>query len=154
MSIQLDLRCISRTFPWKSIGFAACIALAMVLWAKKMWMLAEYTCHGWWEEMGVSYLITSPLTRQSSGGRRSCFMFRENPEGRARGEKYRQSSIFDETGFSSESPDSSDYGRFIQFSTSTQSCHRHLKIGSEGTLAFNVTSQGESNEPFYNWICM
>ena len=123
---------------------------------------AEYSCNGWWEEMGTSYLITTPLSRSSTsssvggGGqhRRVCFIFRENPQFRAE-KYYRQSSNFyDETGggsvggFSSESPtsDLNFYGRFIQFSTSPDSCHRHFKLGSDGSLAFNVTSQGN------NWI--
>ncbi|CAG7824586.1 unnamed protein product [Allacma fusca] len=107
--------------------------------------IAEYSCHGWWEEMGVSYLITSPL----SGSRRFCFIFRENPQSKELGqsEKYRQSPnhFFEDATFSSESPESSDFGRVIMFSSMADSCHRNLRLGVEGSFAFNVTSQGRCN---------
>nr|CAD7428136.1 unnamed protein product [Timema monikensis] len=40
-------------------------------------VVSAYSCHGRWEDNGIHYLITTPLSRSSHGARRYCFMYRE-----------------------------------------------------------------------------
>lgn len=41
-----------------------------------MCSLAAYTCHGGWYENGTSFVVTTPLTRDSTAARRYCFVAR------------------------------------------------------------------------------
>lgn len=39
--------------------------------------VTAYTCHGGWYEDGASFVVTTPVTRDSTAARRHCFMSRE-----------------------------------------------------------------------------
>ncbi|KAH9642885.1 hypothetical protein HF086_005167 [Spodoptera exigua] len=39
----------------------------------------SYTCHGGWYENGASFVVTTPVTRDSTAARRYCFVSREQP---------------------------------------------------------------------------
>ncbi|OXA40598.1 uncharacterized protein LOC110860671 [Folsomia candida] len=115
---------------------------------------AEYACHGWWEEMGVSYLITTPLSRASTGARRYCFVFRETLEpqqNRLTLTKPRTSGGGDDPssggGGGSDGEDSApEFKRILHFSSIADSCRRNVAPGIEGALAFNVTSHGRCED--------
>ncbi|XP_053602220.1 uncharacterized protein LOC128670518 isoform X2 [Plodia interpunctella] len=40
-------------------------------------VVTAYTCHGGWYEDGASFVVTTPLTRDSTAARRYCFMSRD-----------------------------------------------------------------------------
>lgn len=42
-----------------------------------MFFILAYTCHGGWYENGVSFVVTTPVTRDSTAARRYCFMSKE-----------------------------------------------------------------------------
>lgn len=125
---------------------------------------AEYSCHGWWEEMGVSYLITTPLSRASTGARRYCFVFRETLEPQQdnlrQQQRLKKSNVVKSSsllGYPSGSADDSssssldvnpeysepEFKRILHFSSIADSCRRNVAPGIQGDLAFNVTSHGK-----------
>lgn len=78
--------------------------------------ISSYSCHGQWEENGINYLITTPLSRSSYGARRYCFIYREHVPGT------------------------------VLFSTSPDNCERSVNPGISGELIFNVTNTGKCME--------
>jgi hypothetical protein len=119
--------------------------------------------------MGVSYLITTPLSRASTGARRYCFVFREtlepNPNrltmrsGKSSSSSRYSSSNDDSSSMSQSSLDGSsisvngggaledsepEFKRILHFSSIADSCRRNVAPGIEGALAFNVTTYGKS----------
>jgi hypothetical protein len=112
---------------------------------------AEYSCHGFWEESGVSYLITTPLSRASTGARRYCFVFRETLEPLQTQGKVSSSRIISSSSEDHHHNPSSlsgeetgpEFKRILHFSSIADSCRRNVSPGIEGALAFNVTSHGE-----------
>ncbi|XP_052751265.1 uncharacterized protein LOC128200780 isoform X2 [Galleria mellonella] len=40
-------------------------------------LITAYTCHGGWYENGASFVVTTPVTRDSTAARRYCFVSRE-----------------------------------------------------------------------------
>lgn len=44
-------------------------------------IVTAYTCHGGWYEDGASFVVTTPVTRDSTAARRYCFMSRETRGG-------------------------------------------------------------------------
>lgn len=112
--------------------------------------ITEYSCHGSWEENGISYVITSPVARKSTDALRYCFIYTlsNHPmttviEG-SLGKKveppvFRVSSV------------SESYNRHIipgvtilSLSGVSESCHRHIIPGVTGNWAFNFTSNGKT----------
>lgn len=41
-------------------------------------LLLAYTCHGGWYENGASFVVTTPVTRDSTAARRYCFVSHES----------------------------------------------------------------------------
>jgi len=117
--------------------------------------------------MGVSYLITTPLSRTSTGAKRYCFVFRETLEPTqnkltmrsGKSSRYSSSSN-DDSSLSQSSLDRSsnledsepEFKRILHFSSIADSCRRNVAPGIEGALAFNVTTYGKlyCNELSYN----
>jgi hypothetical protein len=99
-------------------------------------MALEYSCHGWWEEEGINYLITTLTSRRSSleGQKRYCFIYKEVP--------LLPSSSMRKT-YLGSNDHFEDFGRIMQFSSIADSCRRDVSLGIEGFLAFNVTSKGK-----------
>ncbi|XP_072940221.1 uncharacterized protein [Epargyreus clarus] len=44
-------------------------------------LVTAYTCHGGWYENGVSFVVTTPVTRDSTAARRYCFVSRDAQAG-------------------------------------------------------------------------
>ncbi|XP_050677945.1 uncharacterized protein LOC126974451 [Leptidea sinapis] len=44
-------------------------------------LVTAYTCHGGWYENGASFVVTTPVTRDSMAARRYCFVSRETRDG-------------------------------------------------------------------------
>ncbi|XP_077285540.1 uncharacterized protein LOC143910818 [Arctopsyche grandis] len=78
--------------------------------------ITAYSCHGGWTDNGTSFLITTPLTRDSIGAKRYCFIYKESND------------------------------RTIHFTRTSENCDRNLWPGVDGALVFNVTSSGECVE--------
>lgn len=104
--------------------------------------ISEYACLGFWEELGINYLITTSTSRSSSLPRKYCFIYRDMPiplesktyQGKLK--KYQEDDI------EVFRRDDGDFGRVMQFSSIAGSCRRDVSPGIEGFLAFNVTSKG------------
>ncbi|XP_021965453.2 uncharacterized protein LOC110860669 isoform X1 [Folsomia candida] len=113
-------------------------------------VVSEYACHGWWEENGINYLITTLTSRSisSPGPRKYCFIYRDMPiplESKTYQEKLklRKKSFI---GGDDELFQDHDFQRIMQFSAILDSCSRDVSPGIEGFLAFNVTSKGRCND--------
>jgi len=109
-----------------------------------IFQILEYSCHGWWEDEGVSYLVTSPVSRATSRVTRYCFIFKEEPSV--------QSPVLTTTSFSLASHSSEpqlSFQKVILISTSEESCRRDIAPGIEGRIAFNVTGRGMC---FFFWV--
>ena len=97
--------------------------------------ITAYFCHGSWEDNGISYLIASPVSRDSVGARRFCFIYThsggesnsglsQNTEGSKRGSL-------------------SSVASMLRLSSVTESCHRNINPGVTGVWAFNLTINGK-----------
>jgi hypothetical protein len=91
-------------------------------------LLAEYSCHGSWEENGISYVIASPVARKSTDVLRYCFIYTlsNQPE---------TTVIEGSLGKKVEPP-------VLRLSGVSESCHRNIIPGVTGNWAFNFTSNG------------
>jgi hypothetical protein len=92
-------------------------------------LLAEYSCHGSWEENGISYVIASPVARKSTDVLRYCFIYTlsNQPE---------TTVIEGSLGKKVEPP-------VLRLSGVSESCHRNIIPGVTGNWAFNFTSNGK-----------
>lgn len=90
----------------------------------------EYSCHGSWEDNGISYVIASPVARKSTDALRYCFIYTlsNQPE---------TTVIEGSMGKKIEPP-------ILRLSSVSESCHRHIIPGVTGNWAFNFTSNGEN----------
>lgn len=93
----------------------------------------SYACHGSWEEDGVSYVITTPLTSTKKSTHqdttlRHCFIFQLS-------DKPEEAVIEGGLGKSSGPP-------ILRISKISESCHRDVVPGIDGNMAFNFTSNG------------
>ena len=48
---------------------------------KTLLQFPAYTCHGGWYENGASFVVTTPVTRDSTAARRYCFVSRDDARG-------------------------------------------------------------------------
>ncbi|KAL1500971.1 hypothetical protein ABEB36_006381 [Hypothenemus hampei] len=102
-----------------------------------------FDCHGSWEEDGVTYVITTQQQPTSSNARRSmhqdtiqrqCFMFQ-------------QSSHLQEPLIQGNSPKNPVTGpSYLKLSSVSESCHRHINPGVDGSWALNFTSNGTCDQ--------
>lgn len=96
-------------------------------------LFLAYACHGSWEEDGVSYVITTPLTSTKKSTHqdttlRHCFIFQLS-------DKPEEAIIEGGLGKSSGPP-------ILRISKISESCHRDVVPGIDGNMAFNFTSNG------------
>ncbi|CAH1115043.1 unnamed protein product [Psylliodes chrysocephalus] len=90
----------------------------------------SYTCHGSWEENGISYVITTPQSKKSTEAK-YCFMYKQDQV---------NSPIIE--GILIKGVDLP----VLRMSGVTESCHRHIVPGVTGNWAFNFTSNGTCQE--------
>lgn len=101
----------------------------------------SYACHGSWEEDGLSYVITTPVTssRKQTDNLRYCFMFQLSNQPQ-------QAVIEGGLGKGAGPP-------ILRMSKVTESCHRHVKPGVDGSWAFNFTSNGTCDQSASDNAC-
>ncbi|XP_060533558.1 uncharacterized protein LOC132706308 isoform X2 [Cylas formicarius] len=93
---------------------------------------SSYACHGSWEEDGVSYVITTPVSRKQPESLRFCFIYTLSNQP--------QQSVIEGGLGKGEGPP------LLRLSKVTESCHRHVKPGITGSWAFNFTSNGTCDQ--------
>ncbi|VEN51904.1 unnamed protein product, partial [Callosobruchus maculatus] len=91
-----------------------------------------YSCHGSWEENGVSYVIATPVSRKSTDSLRYCFIY-------TLANQVNPAVIEGSMGKSSGPP-------ILRLSRVSESCHRTVVPGVTGNWAFNFTSNGTCAE--------
>lgn len=91
-----------------------------------------YSCHGSWEEDGVSYVISTPVARKSTDALKYCFIYTLANQP--------QSAVIEGGLGKNVGPP------VLRLSASAESCHRHIKPGISGSWAFNFTSNGTCAE--------
>ncbi|CAH1993026.1 unnamed protein product, partial [Acanthoscelides obtectus] len=91
-----------------------------------------YTCHGSWEENGVSYVIATPVSRKSTDSSKYCFIY-------TLANQVNPAVIEGSMGKSSGPP-------ILRLSRVSESCHRTTIPGVTGNWAFNFTSNGTCAE--------
>ncbi|XP_018562626.1 uncharacterized protein LOC108904516 [Anoplophora glabripennis] len=93
--------------------------------------VSAYSCHGSWEENGITYVITTPVARKSTDALRYCFIYTLADEAK--------SAMIDGI-LGKEGPP------ILRLSGVSESCHRNIVPGVGGNWAFNFTSNGTCAE--------
>lgn len=90
--------------------------------------VSAYSCHGHWTDDNTSYLIALPLSRNSTGARRYCFVIYNTAEG----------------GGGSGGGGSPN----LQVTSVTETCHRNIIANghSNNSWAFNITPHGQCSD--------
>ncbi|KAJ8964779.1 hypothetical protein NQ314_004645, partial [Rhamnusium bicolor] len=88
-----------------------------------------YSCHGSWEENGVSYVITTPVAKKSTDALRYCFIY-------TLANQVNAAVIEGNLGKGAGPP-------VLRLSGVSESCHRTIIPGVTGNWAFNFTSNGK-----------
>ncbi|XP_023019404.1 uncharacterized protein [Leptinotarsa decemlineata] len=91
-----------------------------------------YSCHGSWEENGISYVITTPVARKSTDALRYCFIYTLADQA--------NSGIIEGNLGKGVGPP------ILRLSGISESCHRSIIPGVTGNWAFNFTSNGTCAE--------
>lgn len=94
--------------------------------------VTAYSCHGSWEEDGVSYVIATPVARKSTDALRYCFIYTLANQP--------QSSVIEGSLGKGVGPP------VLRLSAVSESCHRHIVPGVNGNFAFNFTSNGNNSK--------
>ncbi|CAG9815224.1 unnamed protein product [Phaedon cochleariae] len=93
---------------------------------------SAYSCHGSWEENGISYVITTPVSRKSTDNLRYCFIYTLAPE--------------TDAGVLEGSLGKGVGPPVLRLSGVSESCHRTVVPGVTGNWAFNFTRNGTCAE--------
>lgn len=89
-----------------------------------------YSCHGSWHENGTYYVITSPIARKSTDSLRYCFIYT------FAGQTVAPAGVEGSVSRTMGPP-------ILRLSGVSESCHRHIVPGVDGSWAFNFTSNGK-----------
>lgn len=90
---------------------------------------SAYSCHGSWEENGVSYVIATPLSKKQNESPRYCLIY-------TLANQVSGTVIEGSLGKDTDPP-------ILRLSGVTESCHRTTVPGVTGEWAFNFTSNGK-----------
>uniref|UniRef100_A0A6P7EZZ2 Uncharacterized protein LOC114324512 n=1 Tax=Diabrotica virgifera virgifera TaxID=50390 RepID=A0A6P7EZZ2_DIAVI len=120
--------CISDDFETLSVGCSGSHEMEFKSTCSQE--ASFYTCHGSWEENGISYVITTPVTKKSSEAK-YCFMYKQD--------QLTSGIIEGNLGKTIGPP-------ILRMSGVSESCHRHIIPGINGNWAFNFTSNGTCQE--------
>ncbi|XP_015836364.1 uncharacterized protein LOC103313387 isoform X2 [Tribolium castaneum] len=126
-SNQLSADCYSHNYEALAVGCGGSHGMEFRSSCAQQ-TISEYSCHGSWEENGISYVIASPVARKSTDALRYCFIYTlsNQPE---------TTVIEGSLGKKVEPP-------ILRLSGVSESCHRHVIPGVTGNWAFNFTSNG------------
>ncbi|KAJ8970657.1 hypothetical protein NQ317_016870 [Molorchus minor] len=92
--------------------------------------VSAYSCHGSWEENGISYVIATPVARKSTDNLKYCFIYTV-------ANQVHSAVIEGSLGKGAGPP-------ILRLSGVSESCHRSIIPGVTGNWAFNFTSNGQN----------
>lgn len=124
--INQDPDCLSHDYEALSVG---CSGSHEMEFKSSCSQPSSYSCHGSWEENGVSYVIATPLSRKSNEAPRYCLIY-------TLANQVSPTVIEGSLGKDSGPP-------ILRLSGVTESCHRSTVPGVTGEWAFNFTSNGK-----------
>ncbi|XP_057655984.1 uncharacterized protein LOC130893694 [Diorhabda carinulata] len=116
--------CISDDFETLSVGCSGTHEMEFKSTCSQQ--AISYTCHGNWEENGVSYVIATSLSKKFPEAK-YCFMYKQD--------QMNSAIIEGNLGKGLGPP-------ILRMSRVTESCHRNIDPGISGNWAFNFTSNG------------
>ncbi|XP_061728868.1 uncharacterized protein LOC133533827 isoform X1 [Cydia pomonella] len=74
---EVDAGCVVSGFDRLEVGCNSAKNMEFYSSCENKEVMTAYTCHGGWYENGASFVVTTPLTRDSRAARRYCFVSRE-----------------------------------------------------------------------------
>ncbi|KAG5889861.1 hypothetical protein JTB14_033711 [Gonioctena quinquepunctata] len=122
--------CVSNDYETLSVGCSG--SHEMEFRSSCSQEASAYSCHGSWEENGISYVITSPVARKSTDALRYCFIYTLANQV--------DSGVIEGTLGKGAGPP------ILRLSGISESCHRTIIPGVTGNWAFNFTSNGTCAE--------
>ncbi|XP_063378781.1 uncharacterized protein LOC134665736 [Cydia fagiglandana] len=73
-----DVGCVVSGFDRLEVGCNSAKNMEFYSNCENKEVVTAYTCHGGWYENGASFVVTTPLTRDSRAARRYCFVSRDH----------------------------------------------------------------------------
>ncbi|XP_063360834.1 uncharacterized protein LOC134649959 isoform X2 [Cydia amplana] len=73
-----DVGCVVSGFDRLEVGCNSAKNMEFYSSCENKEVVTAYTCHGGWYENGASFVVTTPLTRDSRAARRYCFVSRDH----------------------------------------------------------------------------
>lgn len=78
---ETEISCMDSTYNRLEVGCNSVKNMEFYSTCGNREVMTAYTCHGGWYENGASFVVTTPLTRDSTAARRYCFMSRDERRG-------------------------------------------------------------------------
>ncbi|CAH2075000.1 unnamed protein product, partial [Iphiclides podalirius] len=72
-----DVSCANSNYYRLEVGCNSAKNMEFYSTCENKDLVTAYTCHGGWYENGASFVVTTPVTRDSTAARRHCFVARE-----------------------------------------------------------------------------
>ncbi|XP_045487519.1 uncharacterized protein LOC110998393 isoform X1 [Pieris rapae] len=76
-----EISCVSSTYSKLEVGCNTAKNMEFYSTCDNKELVTAYTCHGGWYENGASFVVTTPVTRDSTAARRYCFVSRDARDG-------------------------------------------------------------------------
>ncbi|CAB3228035.1 unnamed protein product [Arctia plantaginis] len=73
--------CVGNSYNRLEVGCNSVKNMEFYSTCQNKEVMTAYTCHGGWYENGTSFVVTTPLTRDSTAARRYCFVSRGERRG-------------------------------------------------------------------------
>ncbi|XP_050557033.1 uncharacterized protein LOC118282328 isoform X1 [Spodoptera frugiperda] len=74
-----EVACVVNSYNRLEVGCNSVKNMEFYSTCENREVVTAYTCHGGWYENGASFVVTTPVTRDSTAARRYCFVSREQP---------------------------------------------------------------------------
>ncbi|XP_045493283.1 uncharacterized protein LOC123692570 isoform X1 [Colias croceus] len=76
-----EITCAGSKYNKLEVGCNTAKNMEFYSTCNKKEVVTAYTCHGGWYENGASFVVTTPVTRDSTAARRYCFVSRDARDG-------------------------------------------------------------------------
>ncbi|KAJ8732287.1 hypothetical protein PYW08_015017 [Mythimna loreyi] len=74
-----EVSCVINSYNRLEVGCNSVKNMEFYSTCENREVVTAYTCHGGWYENGASFVVTTPVTRDSTAARRYCFVSRDTP---------------------------------------------------------------------------
>ncbi|XP_075970174.1 uncharacterized protein LOC142972776 [Anticarsia gemmatalis] len=78
---EMEVSCVVNSYNRLEVGCNSVKNMEFYSTCENREVMTAYTCHGGWYENGASFVVTTPLTRDSTAARRYCFVSRDDRRG-------------------------------------------------------------------------